>query len=150
MRALWDRMKDALAEDDLFWRVSCFFYSVVGVGFAALIGWVLLSSDRGSWGPRALLWLVAAGLFAWGAVLLMGCFRPPESRPSRWAANLLPAIVDFEGKTSSLRLVTFFPAAVLALLLRGIGVRGCKSAQSAELIEEAEQNTRSPWQDLTP
>jgi hypothetical protein len=25
MQALFDRMKDALAADDLFWRVSCFF-----------------------------------------------------------------------------------------------------------------------------
>jgi hypothetical protein len=150
-RALWDRMKDDLAADDLFWRVSCFFFALFGVGFAVLIAWVMLSSARESWWLwQALLWLVAAGLFAWAAVLLLGCLSPPDSRSSRWADGVLPAIVDFEGKTSAFGVVAFFPAAALTLLLHGIGVRGCRSPQSAELIEEAEQNTRSPWPDLTP
>jgi hypothetical protein len=29
-------------------------------------------------------------------------------------------------------------------------LRGCSSPQSALLIDEAEQNTRSPWPGLTP
>jgi hypothetical protein len=43
------------------------------------------------------------------------------------------------------RLCDFFPAALLTLLLRGVGMRGCKSPQSAALIAEAERNTGSPW-----
>jgi hypothetical protein len=153
VRALWDRIKDSLAGDDLFWRVGCFFWALLGIGFGVLIGCVLLlSSARESlWWPwQALFWLLAAGLFAWAAVLLLGCVSPSDSRPTRWAAGALPAIVDFEGDTSLLAYVTFFPAAVLTLLLRGIGMRGCRSPQSALLIDEAERNTRSPWPDLTP
>jgi hypothetical protein len=44
MRA-WDRMKDALAADDLFWRVSCFFYALVGGGIGVFIVCILLLSS---------------------------------------------------------------------------------------------------------
>ena len=148
MRALWDGVKGVLVADDLFWRVSCFFFALLGIGFGVLIGCVLLlSSARESmWWPwQALFWLLAAGLFAWAAVLLLGCVSPPGSRPTRWAARALPAMVDFEGETSLFALAAFLPAAVITLLLRGIGVRGCRSPRSARLIAEAERNTRSPW-----
>ena len=145
MRALWDGVKGVLAADDLFWRVSCFFFALLGIGLGVLIGSVLLlSSARDSmWWPwQALLWLFAAGLFAWASVLLLGCFSPPGSRPARWAARAQPAMVDFEGETSLLALAVFLPAAMVTLMLRGIGVRGCKSPRSARLIHEAERNSR--------
>jgi hypothetical protein len=147
MRALWDGVKAALAADDLFWRVSCFFFALLAIGFGVLIGCVLLlSSARTSmWWPwQALCWLLVAGLFAWTAVLLLGCVSPPDSRPARWAARALPAMVDFEGETSLFALAAFFPAAVITLLLRGVGMRGCRSRRSARLIHEAERNSRSP------
>lgn len=147
MRALWDGMRQTLAADDLFWRVSCFLFALLALAIASLIGWLLLSPARESmgWLWQALIWLLTAASFGWAAVLLAGCFAPPESRPTRWAAVALPSIVDFEGEMSLLSIVTFFPAAVLTLLLRAIGLRGCQSPQSALLIEEAEENTRSPW-----
>lgn len=147
MQALFDRMKEALAADDLFWRVSCFFYAVVGAGIGLLIAWVLLASSAREtmwWLWYALLWLLAAAFVAWGLVLLLGCVSPPKSRPARWAAVALPQIVSFDGETGLLATMTFFPAALLTLLLRGIGIRGCKSPQSADLIAEAERNTGSP------
>jgi hypothetical protein len=145
MRGLWDGVKRVLAADDLFWRVSCFFFALLGSGLAVLIGCVLLlSSARESmWWPwQALFWLLAAGSFAWGAVLLLGCFSAPDSRPARWAARAMPTLVDFEGETSLFALAAFFPAAVITLLLRGIGVRGCRSPRSARIVHEAERNSR--------
>ena len=62
----------------------------------------------------------------------------------RWASAVLPPIVSFDGQEGLLAYITFLPAAMLTLLLRSIGLRGCKSAQSAGLIDEAERNTRSP------
>lgn len=97
------------------------------------------------WPWWALFWLLVVAFFAWALVLLGGCVSPPNSRPARWAAFALPDIVDFEGETSVFAIVAFFPAAVLTLLLRGIGIRGGKSPRSARLISKAERNTRAPW-----
>jgi hypothetical protein len=153
MRPLWDGIKNTLAADDLFWRVSCFFFALLAGGLGVLIGCVLLLSsarDTMWWPWQALFWLLAAGLFAWAAVLLLGCVSPPASRPARWAARAMPTLVDFEGDTSLFAMLAFFPAAAITLLLRAIGVRGCKSPRSARIIHEAERNTRSPWTGPTP
>jgi hypothetical protein len=148
MRLLWDGIKNTLAADDLFWRVSCFFFALLAGGLGVLIGCVLLLSsarDTMWWPWQASFWLLALGLFAWATVLLLGCVSPPASRPTRWAARAMPALIDFEGDTSLFAMLAFFPAAVITLLLRGIGLRGCQSPRSARIIHEAERNTRSPW-----
>jgi hypothetical protein len=62
----------------------------------------------------------------------------------------MPTLVDFEGDTSLFAMLAFFPAAAITLLLRAIGLRGCKSPRSARIIHEAERNTRSPWTGPTP
>jgi hypothetical protein len=145
VRALWDRVKDALKVDDLFWRVSCFVFALFAAGLGVLIACVLLLSSAGEtmwWVWQALFWLLAAGFFAWALVLLGGCVSPPDSRPARWAAVALPDIADFDGESSGLLQLLFFPAAVLTLLLRSIGVRGCKSWRGARLVARAEREMR--------
>jgi hypothetical protein len=60
--------------------------------------------------------------------------------------NVHPAY-RLEGETSLFAYVTFLHAAMLTLMLRSVGMRGCRSARSARLTHEAERNTRSPWPD---
>jgi hypothetical protein len=146
MQALWDRLRNSLAADDLFFRVSCFFYALVGGAVGGFIAWLLVASsarDTMAGLLYALFWLIAIAFLAWAAVLLIGCVSPPASRPMRWASAVLPPIVSFDGQEGLLAYLTFLPAAVLTLALRAIGVGGCKSADSALLIDEAERNTRS-------
>lgn len=146
MQAFWDRIKAALSADDLFFRVSCFFYALVGAGVGGFIAWLLVASSAREpmAGPLyALFWLIAVVFLIWAAVLFIGCVSPPESRPMRWAAAVLPPIVSFDGQEGLLAYITFLPAAVLTLLLRGIGLRGRQSRRSADLIDEAERNARS-------
>ncbi|MGB9366032.1 MAG: hypothetical protein WCE79_08460 [Xanthobacteraceae bacterium] len=146
MQAFWDRIKASLSADDLFFRVSCFFYALVGGAVGGFIAWLLVASSarETTAGPLyALFWLIAVAFLVWAAVLLIGCVSPPGTRPMRWAAATLPPIVSFDGQEGLLAYITFLPAAVLTLLLRGIGVRGCQSRRSAALIDEAERNSRS-------
>jgi|ERR1044072_4887071 hypothetical protein len=147
MQALIDRLKATLAEDDLFWRASCFFYALVAGAVGGFIAWLLIAStarDTMALPLYAVLWVIAAAFLAWAAVLLLGCVSPPESRPMRWASRVLPPIVSMDGQEGLLAYITFLPAAVLTLALRAIGMRGAKSADSALLIDEAERNARSP------
>jgi hypothetical protein len=146
MPSLWDRIKASLAADDLFFRVSCFFYALVGGAIGGFIAWLLVASTARETmaGPLyALFWLIAATFLIWAAILLLGCISPPNTRPARWAAAALPKIVSFDGEVGILSYLTFLPAAALTLLLRSIGIRGCKSVRSSKLVNEAERNTRS-------
>ena len=146
MQALWLRIKDSLAADDLFWRVSCFFYALVGGAIGGFVAWLLVASSarQEMAGPLyALFWVMAIAFLVWAAVLLIGCVSTPESRPMCWASAALPKIVSFDGEVGILSYLTFLPAAALTLLLRGIGLRGCRSRRSSKLVNEAERNTRS-------
>jgi len=146
MQALLDRLKASLSADDLFFRVSCFFYALVGGAIGGFLAWLLVaSSARQDMGLPlyALFWLIAVAFLIWAAILLPGCVSPPESRPMRWATAALPRIVSFDGEVGILSYLTFLPAAALTLLLRGIGIRGCQSRRSARLVNEAERNSRS-------
>jgi hypothetical protein len=150
MATLLDRLRDTLKEDDLYWRVSCFVFALLAIAVGAFIACILLlSSARETmwWLWYGLFWLLATAFFAWGLVLLGGCVSPPDSRPARWAASVLPGISgpDLLGDSSGFFDLLYYPAAVLTLLLRSIGVRGCKSSRSAEIMDEAERNTGSPW-----
>ena len=150
MGTVLDRLKDTLKDDDLFWRVSCFFFALLGIAIGGLIAWILLASSAREtmwWLWYALFWLLVAAFFAWGLVLLGGCVSPPDSRPARWAAVALPGISEPDPLADSSRLLDllYYPAMALTLLLRSIGVRGCKSSRSADIMDEAERNTGSPW-----
>jgi hypothetical protein len=146
MQTLFDRMKDALADDDLFWRVSCAFWALFAAAVGGFIAWLLVASsarqDMASL-LYALLWLIALAFLAWSAVLLVGCVSPLESRSMRRAGKVLPSIVSVDGQEGLLAYVTFLPAAVVTLALRAVGIRGCRSADSAQLIDEAQRNSRS-------
>lgn len=149
---LLDRLKDALREDDLHWRASCFVFSLIGIPIGTFIAWLLLASSAREtmwWLWYALFWLLAAAFLAWGLVLLGGCVSPPDSRPARWADSVLPGISghDFDalGNSSGWFDLLYYPAAALTLLLRSVGIRGCKSSRSTDLMDEAERKTGSPW-----
>ena len=150
MAAFLDRVKDALKEDDLYWRVSCSVFALLAIAVGGFIAAVLLlSSARETmwWLWYALFWLLAAAFLAWGLVLLGGCVSPPDSRPARWANRVLPGISgpDPLGDSSGFFDLLYYPAMALTLLLRSIGIRGCKSSRSAEIMDQAERKTGSPW-----
>ena len=149
MATLLDRMKDKLKEDDLFRRISCLFFALLAIAIGAFIAWLLLASSAREtmwWLWYALFWLLVAAFFAWALVLLGGCVSSPDSRPARWAAVALPDMADSDslGDSSNWLSLLFYPAALLTLLLRSIGIRGCKSSRSAAIIADAERNTGWP------
>jgi hypothetical protein len=131
MGTLWRRLKDALSTDDLFWRVSCVLFALFLAGVGALVCYLLLGPDRASiwWLWQGLLWIVAGGLYLWAAVLIVGCFSPPGTRPFRWGRHAMPRAVDYDGEMSLTVMVILLPAAVLTIALRCIGVRGSKSSR---------------------
>jgi hypothetical protein len=133
MHALWHRVREALTMDDLFWRVSCFLFAALAAAIGVLICWVVLKESI--WWPwQALLWAVAAGLCVWAVLLLGGCFSAPGSRWAKRARHATPSTVDIEGGVPLTVVVVLFPAAVLTILLRCIGVRGCKSARGRSAL----------------
>ena len=152
MGTLLDRVKDTLKEDDLYWRASCFVFALLAIAVGTFIAWILLASSAREtmwWLWYALFWLLAAAFLAWGLVLLGGCVSPPDSRPARWAASALPGISgpdsDPFGNSTGWFDLLYYPAAALTLLLRSVGIRGCKSSRSADIMDEAERKTGSPW-----
>jgi hypothetical protein len=134
MHALWHLIKDALTRDDLFWRVTCFLFAAVAAAIGVLIGWVVLNGPAIWWPWQALLWTAAAGLFVWAFLLLGGCFSPPGSGWARRARHATPKTVDIEGNVPLTVVMVLFPAAVLTILLRCVGVRGCKSSRGRSAL----------------
>jgi len=149
MGTLLDRVKDTLKEDDLFWRVSCFFFALLAIAVGGFIAAVLLlSSARETmwWLWYALFWQLVTAFSAWGLVLLGGCVSPPDSRPARWASFVLPGISEPDplGDSSRFFDLLYYPVMALTLLLRFIGARGCKSSRSADIMDDVERKTGSP------
>jgi len=127
MRALWRRLKDALTVDDLFWRVVFFLFALFMMALCVVgVGWLLTPDARATWWVwQVLLAAFMAGLFFCAAVMFGGCFASPGSRWSRWAQKATPDAVDI-GEAIFIVAVIFLPAVVITVLLRYIGVRGCK------------------------
>jgi hypothetical protein len=131
MGALWLLLKNALTADDLFWRVSCFLFALLVTSLGILVCYLLLGPDREAiwWVWRVPLWGLAGGFFVWAALLLGGSFGPPESRWTRRARYAMPPAIDFDGEIYLTVVIALLPAAVLTIVLRCIGVRGCKSSR---------------------
>jgi hypothetical protein len=120
---MWATLKNALTCDDLFIRIV---YLFVAILFATLswIGIAWLASERADtetiWLSVALIAVIACSAYA--TLMLCGTFAKPNTKPARLADRwMLDAAAD-DGLI--LLVVIVFPAVLVTLLLRVLGVSG--------------------------
>lgn len=113
----------ALTRDDLFLRVSLFVFGLSSVALGATcMHWLAFSP------PESLGW-IAAGLciavffLAWGSLIFVSAFTAPSSRWSKVAGKCYPEPAALDD-AAFLLIVVLFPAVILTLVLRVLGVRG--------------------------
>jgi hypothetical protein len=122
MGNLWTLFVEAVSKDDLVIRVTL---GVFGVGAFAL-GLFMVCEPAYSNEPLGwLLVLLVMGLLfmLWGFVVFVAAFTAPSSRWSDFAEKCYPNPAGLDDAAIFI-LIILFPAVLLTLLLRALGVRG--------------------------
>jgi hypothetical protein len=122
---LWAWLRNALARDDLFLRVSFLLAGLLlgGLGIG-MLSWALTDTvaHDAIW-PTPLALVLGGSLCAWGGVLIIRCFVPARWRIARFAETVAPDPTGIRDG-AFLVLLCCLPAVLLTLLLRCAGVNG--------------------------
>ncbi|KRR17190.1 hypothetical protein CQ14_12400 [Bradyrhizobium lablabi] len=131
MKRFFRRLTASLRQDDLFERVVFVLTGLLfgGLGVALL---AFLSTDASaSRMAKVFLWPLAVLLTSAGGLMAARCALPAQSRLARCLDSNLPDAGWLE-ENVFLIVVIYLPAILLTLLMRRLGIRGQRMAESAQ------------------
>ena len=131
MKRFFRHLTASLKQNDLFVRVVFVLSGLLfgGIGVALLA--FLLTDASASLLAKIFIWPIAILLTSMGGLMAARCALPAQSRLARLLDRNLPDDVGSEGIVL-LILVIYLPSVLLTLLMRRLGIRGQRNAESAQ------------------